>query len=816
MKKVTYIAGKWYKDCRWLNTGKDFCKASADNGGFGYINFTERIYNGVYTVIIGDWGADSTSTIEATPEEYSQFLPDGHPDKIVNSTVTEWSSGTFAVAIKGNYGVYEDGDGNRLPTNKVFCITRVDETNNNRVICHDSFFWIYKENLKWFPTKEAAEKFIADNTQEKIVSKLTEFPSEGYCQSTDVQLQNYLSLSLKLKLINGKIDTCIGVGWNKTSYWFIASGSSKKEYKISDLKPFFDSPVKQSNEWATGTYLVIVKEGYLGVNYCLTDLPKTTIGTVHQIKSICRHGVSFIGVNDINFIFEKDLAKWFETREEAEAFANTLTKKDMPTKFNAGDYIVTLSLKSGMHPTSCAKENFCFKQRETASSIKPMVDLDGDQYNSSDGLNFDKSDELLDWRYATKQEAKVYQIFKKPYDVRTIPKIGEYVTIISNTNRFIIIGKCESLHDWDIFTGPHVHNFSNSDKFKFEKNSFCFADIHRTWRASTQDEIDWLDACINQDRVVERFDPKECAGRIVKARVDAPFSIGNLKTGGYGKSLGNDRMLVGDVEFGLPNNPKYCYTLFELMPKDFRLDETPKIDISTLAETEYVVLDRDNYGFKRGDIAKVIKKDACGIYVFVPNRTSTSGYAPNVYYSEGGFNPSTKEAYDKQHTIKILPNTSFIDISGSMLPVYPTRNMEFKVGDWVVFEIARGIGKTEAWDRDMVLQIDGTSKMDSDDFLTFSAKQLNKRYPHYTWSGGSNLSNAFRHAKFWEIPIEGNGCEPTNTITTNYALCDGTETPKSVKQLPIFIHKAPATIPAPVNQPITLIKRKKLSISLLV
>ena len=88
------------------------------------------------------------------------------------------------------------------------------------------------------------------------------------------------------------------------------------------------------------------------------------------------------------------------------------------TEFKKGDYIVVLKL--GSVSTACAKENYCFKQRRNDECLSPARDLDGDTDNANQTLTFDKSDELLDWRYATDEEIAKYNEIGKPYDITTM------------------------------------------------------------------------------------------------------------------------------------------------------------------------------------------------------------------------------------------------------------------------------------------------------------------------------------------------------------------------------------------------------------
>ena len=92
--------------------------------------------------------------------------------------------------------------------------------------------------------------------------------------------------------------------------------------------------------------------------------------------------------------------------------------------FKEDDYIVTLNIDhTGGFGTSCAKENYCFKQRQAEWYISPEIDLEGSTTNSNGGLNFNSNGKLIDWRYATPQEIEEYDRLGKPFDVTTITPI---------------------------------------------------------------------------------------------------------------------------------------------------------------------------------------------------------------------------------------------------------------------------------------------------------------------------------------------------------------------------------------------------------
>ena len=71
--------------------------------------------------------------------------------------VVEWSEGTYAVAIKGNFGVFFSA--NKLPIGKIFTIIHNNNDSRDSIAARESQYWIYKANLKWFATYDEAVQF---------------------------------------------------------------------------------------------------------------------------------------------------------------------------------------------------------------------------------------------------------------------------------------------------------------------------------------------------------------------------------------------------------------------------------------------------------------------------------------------------------------------------------------------------------------------------------------------------------------------------------------------------------------------------------
>ena len=87
--------------------------------------------------------------------------------------VEEWSIGTYAVGIKGNFGIFS-GPNEKLSIGSIFTIIGNSETNNS-VGVKETIYWIYKENLKWFATYDEAVQF-----SKRLQSKASPTPKSAF------------------------------------------------------------------------------------------------------------------------------------------------------------------------------------------------------------------------------------------------------------------------------------------------------------------------------------------------------------------------------------------------------------------------------------------------------------------------------------------------------------------------------------------------------------------------------------------------------------------------------------------------------------
>lgn len=90
--------------------------------------------------------------------------------------------------------------------------------------------------------------------------------------------------------------------------------------------------------------------------------------------------------------------------------------------FQKDDYIVVLELKNIGEFTQCAKNDYIFKQKNDAQYIIPYIDLSGSDTNANDTLLYNKTANLLDWRYATQEEIALYELNGKPCSITELLK----------------------------------------------------------------------------------------------------------------------------------------------------------------------------------------------------------------------------------------------------------------------------------------------------------------------------------------------------------------------------------------------------------
>lgn len=208
---------------------------------------------------------------------------------------------------------------------------------------------------------------------------------------------------------------------------------------------------------------------------------------------------------------------------------------------------------------------------------------------------------------------------------------------------------------------PHV--YLNGPEYHSEGATVGFA-LKPPFTKATQEQIDHLDACIAANKYVDAPEkPKFEVGKwysfdwlwkyasydrktiikVIEIDPSTVISSGYIRENQYRNGGGFNLKEIGNI--------KELTDLSEIQQylPDGHEDKLPVKEEVKDGIPEYVKLLTDGWGFKKGDIAKVVELSKQDNYiVFVPNRNSTSALKPNVSYCKDDVEISTKEAYEAQ------------------------------------------------------------------------------------------------------------------------------------------------------------------------
>jgi len=101
---------------------------------------------------------------KALPHEILNDLPK-------TTVIEEWSEGTYAVGIKGNFSIFT-GSTYKIPIGEIYTINK---ERRSELIIKESQLWVYKKNLKWFATYEEALAF-SNQLKASPVPKESNYP----------------------------------------------------------------------------------------------------------------------------------------------------------------------------------------------------------------------------------------------------------------------------------------------------------------------------------------------------------------------------------------------------------------------------------------------------------------------------------------------------------------------------------------------------------------------------------------------------------------------------------------------------------------
>lgn len=393
-----YVKGKWYGCKKWTSKN-DFIKFDRlEDSSMAF--YTECIKDKVYQKTNNWWSLFGHKLFEADMSIVSQFLPEGHPDKITAEEFVLPSK--WCVKVDKNSQpeeVYKWRD-IRWSDAGYICY---DKHWNHRV--YSTHTEITLEQFKQHVLKESP---VVENPKEENYVGRTIKALVNNPEGTDVKKAEII----KIKEINddNRLYTL-----EKTK-----AGTEgmviTKPLNLSnwELVSEDDVDMKAIQEEAKRRFPI-------GCKFIPADSDKTHT-LIEDEYTYEIHGKYIWAHNGYGHLYEN--GKW----ATLVSFPSDISEPEK-TCFQKGDYIVTL-----INHGNCGKVNYCSKQKEDSFYLKPEIDTKGSVHNGNTVFDItDKS--FTKWRYATPEEAAEYERIGEPYDVTTLQKkeesIPEYVECIS-------------------------------------------------------------------------------------------------------------------------------------------------------------------------------------------------------------------------------------------------------------------------------------------------------------------------------------------------------------------------------------------------
>ena len=176
------IAGKWYKDNRILDC---FFKFSGNIESNKLIAI-EVIYHKKHYPKQSCWYFTNINVIEeASPEEYLQYLPDGHPDKIGDKKIeelTEFPLSGFCKTKSSELKAYLE---NKFPAQKK---TSKWDDNYKLIAWNYTAYWLCKEksNRPEYTIEQLQKFFNKKSITEKLLEEAKlKYPTSNFSKQID-------------------------------------------------------------------------------------------------------------------------------------------------------------------------------------------------------------------------------------------------------------------------------------------------------------------------------------------------------------------------------------------------------------------------------------------------------------------------------------------------------------------------------------------------------------------------------------------------------------------------------------------------------
>lgn len=458
------------------------------------------------------------------------------------------------------------------------------------------------------------------------------------------------------------------------------------------------SPTTSSiEEWSVGTYVVATAEGSARGK----SQDKYEIGYIGCISHQFRDetfGMTEFSTN----ILDKKNFKWFATKGEAESFAKTL-----PPKFEVGKWYQRTDGQPNPEWVTWVK---CY-------SSSPFQDSENITYGGRHSCGVERRSEH-NWELLTDLSIIQRYLPDGHPDKINEMKVGNYYTVKDTAySKFLMIGRCITVNEGS--SGTDIRGIAEFiatfDKSYGKEKAWCYqTEKTRTFRLSTQDEIDWLNRCIAAGMYLDKDD----------LRFSTPSPSTSSPYTGYVKYTGDKK-----AYYRLPN------TVYKVVSKSGEnvsnvicnlqcAEYAPGSELTIYGEGNWVNATEAEYLAQVKTTPLKISDFKIGDWVYAEK--SDDDYRDEEYipiFQIKGFNEDEgnylrpvaglSTGVHFRHCRKALPHE---------IPPNQSTTEEYQIGDWVVslkdvdtyrkkgdvFQIVK-FGST----RDMIYYVEGTWGYDS-------------------------------------------------------------------------------------------------------
>ena len=257
--------------------------------------------------------------------------------------------------ILGNfYRIREKGDESMPEKDSIIKINKYENKIYYYEIVNGIFYFNkrFKEDSQFlkFCDKvdiESIQQYLPSNHPDLIV-KLTSFPLEG-CVYDDVNNLESLAKYLMNRPFNPPVNKtvkkdAIGIGWNKTSCWWLKTNKSEKtNYKLSDLESFLPkTEIIPEYVEATSKYDYYIIPGYVYRVIDKTDTKALQLECNLQTGKYNPKTILFAGTHE--FSFKESIKEKYEAQNKPKQLTgNDLLPNEIYVTNNPTDYIFKTS-----------------------------------------------------------------------------------------------------------------------------------------------------------------------------------------------------------------------------------------------------------------------------------------------------------------------------------------------------------------------------------------------------------------------------------------------------------------------------------------